>query len=55
MIFMMQCLYIHEQGKITIAKIAKALKCSQRTIYRNMGEELKEEEKELLNKQYEKV
>ena len=29
-------LYIHEQGKITITKLAKALKCSQRTIYRNM-------------------
>ena len=34
-------LYIHEQGKITIPKLAKALKCSQRTIHRNMGEELK--------------
>ena len=47
-------LYIHEQGKITITKLAKALKCSQRTIYRNIGEELKKE-KELLNKQHEKV
>ena len=47
-------LYIHEQGKITIPKIAKALKCTQRTIYRHMSEELKEE-KQLLNKQYEKV
>ena len=47
-------LYIHEQGKITIPKIAKALKCTKRTIYRHMSEELKEE-KQLLNKQYEKV
>ena len=47
-------LYIHEQGKITITKLAKALKCSQRTIYRNIGKELKKE-KELLNKQHEKV
>tara|TARA_R110000824_G_scaffold399261_1_gene604474 strand:+ start:316 stop:927 length:612 start_codon:yes stop_codon:yes gene_type:complete len=43
-------LYLHEQGKITMAKLAKALKCSTRTIHRNMGEELKKE-KELLNKQ----
>jgi len=43
-------LWLHEQGKITMAKLAKALKCSIRTIYRNMGEELKRE-KELLNKQ----
>jgi hypothetical protein len=35
---------------ITIAKLAKLLSCSSRTIYRNMGEELKRE-KELLNKQ----
>jgi len=47
-------LYIHEQGKITIPKIAKALKCTDRTIYRHMSKELKEE-KQLLNKQYEKV
>ena len=47
-------LYIHEQGKITIPKIAKALKCTERTIYRHMSEELKEE-KQLLNKQHEKV
>ena len=45
-------LYIHEQGKITIAKLAEVLKCSQRTIHRNMGEELKRE-KELLNRQNE--
>jgi len=43
-------LYIHEQSKITIAKLAEVLKCSQRTIHRNMGEELKRE-KELLNRQ----
>ena len=47
-------LYIHEQGKITITKIAKALKCTKRTIYRHMSEELKEE-KQLLNKQHEKI
>jgi hypothetical protein len=47
-------LYIHEQGKITIVKLAEVLKCSQRTIHRNMGEELKRE-KELLNRQHEKV
>ena len=46
-------LYIHEQDKITIPKIAKALKCTERTIYRHMSEELKEE-KQLLNKEYEK-
>tara|TARA_R110002153_G_scaffold111374_2_gene253009 strand:- start:213 stop:776 length:564 start_codon:yes stop_codon:yes gene_type:complete len=45
-------LYLHEEGKITIAKLAKALKCSQRTIHRNMGEELKKE-KQVLNKQNE--
>lgn len=47
-------LYIHEQGIITIPKIANALKCTTRTVYRNMSEELKEE-KQLLNKQHEKV
>ena len=47
-------LYIHEQEIITIPKIAKALKCTTRTVYRHMSEELKEE-KELLNKKYEKV
>ena len=47
-------LYIHENQKITIPKIAKALKCTTRTIYRHMSEELKEE-KQLLNKQHEKV
>jgi predicted nuclease of restriction endonuclease-like RecB superfamily len=36
--------------KITIAKIAKALRCTTRTIHRNMCADLKRE-KELLNKQ----
>ena len=36
--------------KITIAKLAKTLKCASRTIHRNMCTELKRE-KELLNKQ----
>jgi len=36
--------------KITISKLAKLLKCSTRTIYRNMGNQLKLE-KELLNKE----
>ena len=36
-------LYIHEQGIITIPKIANALKCTTRTVYRHMSEELKEE------------
>jgi len=47
-------LYIHEQEIITIPKIAKALKCTTRTVYRKLNKELKEE-KQLLNKQYEKV
>tara|TARA_R110000824_G_scaffold148705_1_gene318583 strand:+ start:312 stop:944 length:633 start_codon:yes stop_codon:yes gene_type:complete len=42
-------LYIHDkQQKITISKLAKHLKCSDRTIYRTIGNELKKE-KELLN------
>ena len=36
--------------KITVAKLANTLKCSTRTIYRNMNNELKKE-KELLNQQ----
>ena len=36
--------------KITIVKLAKLLKCTTRTVHRNMGAELKRE-KELLNKQ----
>ena len=47
-------LYIHENEIITIAKIATVLKCTTRTIHRHMSQELKEE-KQLLNKQYEKV
>ena len=44
-------LLINNEGeKITIAKIAQYLKCSTRTIYRNMSNELKRE-KELLNQQ----
>ena len=46
-------LYIHEEGNITINKIATALKCTKRTVYRHMSEELKQE-KQLLNKEYEK-
>ena len=38
----------NEKQKITINKIAKSLSCSSRTIYRNMGNQLKLE-KELLN------
>ena len=47
-----QCmLEINNNGnKITIAKLAKLLKCTSRTIHRNMCEELKRE-KELLNQQ----
>ena len=40
----------NEKQKITINKIAKSLNCSTRTIYRNMGNQLKLE-KELLNSQ----
>ena len=44
-------LEINNNGdKITIAKLAKLLKCTSRTIHRNMGVELKRE-KQLLNKQ----
>jgi len=42
-------LYTHDDGdKITVEKLAKHLGCSTRTVYRNMGNELKRE-KELLN------
>ncbi len=42
---------LHDMGKkITISKLAGLLKCSSRTIHRNMGNELKKE-KELLNKE----
>ena len=48
-------LYIHDDGKkITISKLAKALKCTSRTIHRNMGEELKKE-KDKLNIDNEKI
>jgi hypothetical protein len=44
-------LYIHDDSdKITVEKLSKYLGCSTRTIYRNMGNELKKE-KELLNKE----
>ena len=44
-------LELNEEGEyITISKLAKILKCSTRTIYRNIGDELKQE-KEILNKQ----
>jgi hypothetical protein len=47
-----QCmLELNDLGKnITITQLALWLECSTRTIYRNMGEELKRE-KELLNQQ----
>jgi hypothetical protein len=44
-------LYIHDDGeKITVEKLANYLGCSARTVYRNMGNELKKE-KELLNQE----
>lgn len=44
-------LYTHDDGdKITVEKLANYLGCSTRTIYRNMGNELKKE-KELLNQE----
>ena len=42
----------HGGWNITIARLAKGLDCSTRTVHRNMSEELKRE-KELLNKQNE--
>jgi hypothetical protein len=46
---------MHDLGKkITINRLAIYLKCSPRTIHRNMSSELKTE-KELLNKTNEKV
>ena len=46
-----QCMLdINELDKIiTVSNMAKILKCSSRTIHRNMGEELKKE-KQFLNK-----
>lgn len=42
-------LHINDKGeKITISKLAKYLKCSDRTIYRTIGDELKKE-KQILN------
>jgi len=41
---------VNSKEKITISKLANYLGCSTRTIYRNMGNELKKE-KELLNRQ----
>jgi hypothetical protein len=44
-------LILHDdKSKITVAKLAKELKCSTRTVYRHMSNELKKE-KELLNQQ----
>jgi len=44
-------LMVHDNNeKITITKLATYLKCSTRTVHRNMGNELKKE-KELLNQQ----
>jgi len=44
-------LIVHDNSeKITITKLATYLKCSTRTVHRNMGNELKKE-KELLNQQ----
>ena len=47
-------LQVHDQEVITIAKLAKVLGCSPRTIHRNMGEELRIEKQEL-NKRYEEI
>ena len=42
-------IHINEMNqKITISKISKLLKCSSRTVYRTIGDELKIE-KDLLN------
>jgi len=51
-----QCMIgLNDDGeKITIKRIAGLLKCSSRTIHRNMGEELKKE-KNNLNIQNEKI
>jgi len=51
-----QCMIdIHDNGKkITIEKLSKLLKCSSRTIHRNMSKELKKE-KDLLNIENEKI
>ena len=49
-IYDIMLMLIHGGWKITIARLARGLDCSTRTIHRNMGEELKRE-KELLNQQ----
>ncbi len=51
-----QCMLdINEIGKkITIGSLAKLLKCSSRTIHRNMSKELKQE-KDILNRDNEKI
>ena len=51
-----QCMLdIHDNGnKITIGKLAELLKCSSRTIHRNMSNMLKKE-KDLLNVENEKI
>ena len=51
-----QCMIdLHDDSKkITIERLAGLLKCSSRTIHRNMSEELKKE-KELLNNKNEKI
>ena len=48
-------LHINDMNeKITISKLAKLLKCSSRTIHRNMSDELKKE-KDILNIENEKI
>jgi len=47
-------LQVHDDGIITVPKIAKVLGCTPRTIHRNMGEELRKEKQELNNK-HEKI
>jgi len=51
-----QCMLdLHELGKkVTVTGLARLLKCSPRTVYREMSTDLKRE-KELLNKENEKV
>ena len=47
-------LQVHDDGIITVPKIAKVLGCTPRTIHRNMGEQLRQE-KQLLNNRHEKI
>ena len=44
----------NSNARITIAKLAKILGCSSRTIHRNMDKELKIE-KDILNTQHEEI